>query len=43
MTSELARTIEALLFLSPEPVALADLAAACEVEQVVGLAGQQQP
>ena len=29
--SELARIIEALLFLSPEPVALADLAAACEV------------
>jgi segregation and condensation protein B len=27
---ELARTVEALLFLSPEPVALADLAAACE-------------
>ena len=27
---ELARIVEALLFLSPEPVALADLAAACE-------------
>ena len=30
--SELARIVEALLFLSPEPVALADLAAACEAE-----------
>ena len=30
--SELSRIVEALLFLSPEPVALADLAAACEVE-----------
>jgi segregation and condensation protein B len=28
----LARIVEALLFLSPEPVALGDLAAACEVE-----------
>jgi segregation and condensation protein B len=30
--SELARIVEGLLFLSPEPVALADLAAACEAE-----------
>jgi segregation and condensation protein B len=30
--SELSRIVEALLFLSPDPVALADLAAACEVE-----------
>ena len=30
--SPLARIVEALLFLSPEPVALGDLAAACEVE-----------
>jgi segregation and condensation protein B len=30
--SELARTIEALLFLSPEPVAVADLAEACAVD-----------
>jgi segregation and condensation protein B len=30
--SELARIVEALLFLSPEPVALGDLAAACEAE-----------
>jgi segregation and condensation protein B len=30
--SELPRIVEALLFLSPEPVALADLAAACEAE-----------
>jgi segregation and condensation protein B len=30
--SELARTIEALLFLSPDPVAIADLAEACAVE-----------
>jgi segregation and condensation protein B len=30
--SELARTIEALLFLSPDPVAVADLAEACAVE-----------
>jgi segregation and condensation protein B len=31
--SELARIVEALLFLSPEPVALADLAAACEADE----------
>jgi segregation and condensation protein B len=31
--SELARIVEALLFLSPEPVALADLAAACEAPE----------
>ena len=30
--SELASIVEALLFLSPEPVGLADLAAACEVD-----------
>ena len=30
--SELARIVEALLFLSPEPVALAELAEACEAE-----------
>jgi segregation and condensation protein B len=30
--SELARTLEALLFLSPEPVPMADLAEACAVE-----------
>jgi segregation and condensation protein B len=30
--SELARTIEALLFLSPDPIAIADLAEACAVE-----------
>lgn len=30
--NELARIVEALLFLSPEPVPLADLADACEVE-----------
>ena len=30
VVGELARIVEALLFLSPEPVALADLAAACE-------------
>jgi len=30
--SPLARIVEALLFLSPEPVALGDLATACEVE-----------
>ena len=30
--SELVRTLEALLFLSPEPVAVADLAEACAVE-----------
>jgi segregation and condensation protein B len=39
--SGLARIVEALLFLSPEPVALADLAAACEatpeeVQQAIG-------
>jgi segregation and condensation protein B len=38
---ELARIVEALLFLSPEPVALADLAAACEaspekVQEAIG-------
>ena len=32
--AELARTIEALLFLSPEPVATADLIEACEVSEV---------
>jgi segregation and condensation protein B len=32
--SELARIVEALLFLSPEPVALAELAEACEAEAV---------
>jgi segregation and condensation protein B len=30
--TELARIVEALLFLSPEPVALGDLASACEAE-----------
>jgi segregation and condensation protein B len=30
--SELARIVEALLFLTPDPVALADLAAACEAD-----------
>ena len=30
--SELARVVEALLFLSPEPLSLDDLADACEVE-----------
>jgi segregation and condensation protein B len=30
--SELARIVEALLFLSPEPVGLVDLAAACELD-----------
>ena len=40
--TELARVVEALLFLSPEPVALADLAAACEVEEgeVAGAVGE---
>jgi len=31
--SELARVVEALLFLSPEPVPVAELAAACEAEE----------
>jgi segregation and condensation protein B len=31
MTSELARIVEALLFLSPEPVATEDLASACDI------------
>jgi segregation and condensation protein B len=40
--SDLARTIEALLFLSPQPVGAADLAEACEategqVEEAIGL------
>jgi segregation and condensation protein B len=30
--NELARTVEALLFLSPEPLAIDELADACEVE-----------
>ncbi|MGH2924756.1 MAG: SMC-Scp complex subunit ScpB [Solirubrobacterales bacterium] len=33
MTTELQRTVEALLFLSPEPVSTADLASACEVSE----------
>jgi segregation and condensation protein B len=32
-TGELARVVEALLFLSPEPLRVEDLAAACEVEE----------
>jgi segregation and condensation protein B len=41
MMSALARIVEALLFLSPDPVALADLAAACEatpdeVQEAIG-------
>ena len=31
--NELARVVEALLFLSPEPIAVADLADACEVSE----------
>ncbi len=42
MSAGLARTLEALLFLAPEPVAIADLAAATESEEAEVRAGLAQ-